>query len=200
MLFLIGKTLHIVGFISWFAGLFYIVRLFVYHAEASNEPENRREVLQPQYVLMAARLWRIITTPAMVLTLVGGGLMLWQLPAWAPWLHLKLSLVGLLLVYHHLCGSIRRQQALGTSKWTAKGLRVFNEGATMLMVAIVCLAVFKTSLSALAGVLILLGLGVSLMLGIRLYGRSLERAKPQVTAPSADADVAGTAPVGSRPR
>ena len=174
-LYLLAKALHIVGFISWFAGLFYIVRLFVYHAEAGERPEAERQVLQPQLELMASRLWKIITVPAAVLTFIGGIGMVVQLQSLPGWLHLKFALLAGLLAYHLWCGKIRRDQAAGESKWTGRKLRVFNEGGTMFMVAIVFLAVFKSALSIAWGVGGLLGLGLSLMLGIRLYRRIRSR-------------------------
>ena len=171
------KALHVVGFISWFAGLFYVVRLFIYHAEAGLKPEAERAILQPQYELMQWRLWRIITTPAMLLTLACGIGMVVQLDPIPKWLHWKFGLLAGLLVYHHLCGRILKAQAAGTSTWKPTTLRVFNEVATMFMVAIVFLAVKKTSISALWGVVGLVLLGMSLMLGIKAYKRILGRSQ-----------------------
>jgi putative membrane protein len=179
-LYLAAKTLHIIGFISWFAGLFYIVRLFVYHAEAAQRPEAERAILQPQLELMQSRLWKIITVPAMIGTLLGGLTMVGIKLHWAGtlglWLHIKFGLLAMLLVYHHMCGAILKKQARGTSTWSGTRLRVFNEVATMLMAAIVSLAVFKTGMSALWGAAALVGLGVSLMLGIRFYRKVRQRA------------------------
>jgi protoporphyrinogen IX oxidase len=169
MSYLLGKALHIVGFISWFAGLFYIVRLFVYHAEAGERPEPERTILQSQLELMAARLWKIITTPAMLLTLIGGVMMVVQLRPIPNWLLVKFTLVAGLLGYHVWCGMIRRRQAAKTSTVTSQKLRMFNEIGTMFMVAIVFLAVFRTTMSIAWGVGGLLGLGISLMLGLRFY-------------------------------
>lgn len=182
MLYLLAKAIHIVGFISWFAGLFYVVRLFVYHAEAGERPDAERAILQPQLELMAARLWKIITVPAMLLTLIAGVTMVVQLPSIPSWLHIKFGLLAGLLVYHHVCGSIRRRQLAKTSTWTSRGLRVFNEVGTMFAVAIVFLAVFKSALSIAWGVGGLLGLGVSLMLGIRLYRTIRTREAARATA------------------
>jgi putative membrane protein len=169
MSYMLGKALHIVGFISWFAGLFYVVRLFVYHAEAGEKAEPDRTILQTQLELMAGRLWKIITIPAMHLTLVGGVVMVVQLGDIPTWLLLKFGLLAGLLGYTGWCGWIRRQQAAKTSTWTSNKLRMFNEIGTMFMVAIVFLAVFRTGMSIAWGVGGLLGLGVSLMLGIRFY-------------------------------
>lgn len=172
MTYAVAKALHIIGFISWFAGLFYLPRLFIYHAEAGEKPASERDVLQPQLELMAGRLWKIITVPAMVVTLLAGTTMvvLWEgsLPMW---LHIKFGFLALLVVYHLACGQIRLAQAAGRSQWTSARLRLFNEGATMLMIAIVFLAVLRDGLSAFYGVLGFFGVGVLLMLGIRLYAR-----------------------------
>ena len=173
--YLLAKALHVVGFISWFAGLFYLVRLFIYHAEAGERPEHERAILQPQLELMAGRLWSIITVPAMILTFVGGLSMVFQLESLASWLHVKFALLAGLVLYTLACGRIRRQQAAKTSAWSPGKLRMFNEVATMFMVAIVFLAVFKTTLSIAWGVGGLLGLGVVLMLGIRGYRAILAR-------------------------
>ncbi len=179
MSYTLAKALHIVGFISWFSGLFYIVRLFVYHAEAGERPLAEREILQPQLELMARRLWTIITVPAMVLTLIGGLTMVWKLTVLGPlptWLHIKFGLLAGLIAYHLWCGRIRRRQAGGTSTWSSGKLRIFNEGGTMFMVAIVFLAVFRSAVSIAWGVSGLLGLGLSLMAGIRIYRKLLTRA------------------------
>ncbi len=178
MSYLLAKALHIVGFISWFAGLFYIVRLFVYHAEASERPEPERAILHPQLELMAARLWKIITVPAMVLTFIGGLSMVAKLTVIPVWLHIKFGLLAGLLIYHFWCGAIRRAQLRKTSTWTGRGLRVFNEIGTMFAVAIVFLAVYKSAISIAWGVGGLLGLGITLMLGIRLYRKLRERNQP----------------------
>ncbi|MFO7565554.1 MAG: CopD family protein [Enhygromyxa sp.] len=176
MPYLLAKAIHIVGFISWFAGLFYIVRLFVYHAEAGERPEPERAILQAQLELMAGRLWAIITVPAMILTIAAGLVMVAQLERIPIWLHIKFALLAGLIAYTFWCGSIRRRQQARTSTWTGRGLRVFNELGTMFAVAIVFLAVFKSALSIAWGVGGLLGLGVVLMLGIRLY-RSIRAGK-----------------------
>lgn len=173
--YLLAKALHVIGFISWFAGLFYLVRLFIYHAEAGERPEPERVILQPQLELMAARLWAIITVPAVIVTFIGGLAMVVQLDTIATWLWVKFGLLAGLVAYTIGCGRIRRRQAAKTSTWSAGRLRIFNEVATMFMVAIVFLAVFKTAMSIAWGVGGLLGLGIALMLGIRGYRAILAR-------------------------
>ena len=174
MNYLLAKALHIVGFISWFAGLFYIVRLFVYHAEAGERPPAERDVLQPQLELMARRLWQIITVPAMILTLFGGISMVVQLDPIPSWLHIKFGMLAGLLAYHFWCGAIRRRQAAKTSTWSSNRLRMFNEIGTMFMVGIVFLAVFRSAMSIAWGVGGLLTLGITLMLAIKGYRRIRE--------------------------
>lgn len=176
--FALAKAIHVIGFISWFSGLFAIVRLYVYHAEAGERPEEEAKILRGQIELMQARMWKIITMPAMIVTLVAGFSTIHFAYGFAKmpgWLHLKLGLLLGLVIYHHVCGRIRKQQAAGTSTWTGGQLRMFNEGATMFMAAIVFLAVFKTSMSAVWGTVGMMGLGIALMLGIRLYRRILAK-------------------------
>ncbi|MBV1859601.1 MAG: CopD family protein [Nannocystaceae bacterium] len=172
-----AKAVHIVGFISWFAGLFYIVRLFIYHAEASERPPAERDVLLPQLELMAGRLWKIITVPASLLTF-GAGLTM-VLGGWpfGSWLHWKFVWLALLVAYHLTCGWIRQRQLARALDWSSNRLRMFNEVATMLMVAIVFTAVFKVAMTAAYGVAGLLGLGLSLMFGLRAYRKVRERPK-----------------------
>jgi len=193
-LYATAKAVHIVGFISWFAGLFYIVRLFIYHAEASERPPAERDILLPQLELMAGRLWKIITVPAMVLTFAAGLTMV--VGAWplGPWLHWKFVWLAMLLVYHHGCGVIRKRQLARTFTWTSSRLRGFNEIATMLMVAIVFTAVFKSAMTAAYGVIGMLGLGVSLMMGIRAYRKVRERADAEVSSATAERPISRSAP------
>jgi protoporphyrinogen IX oxidase len=184
MAYLFCKALHVVGFVSWFAGLFYIVRLFIYHVEAGARPEPERRVLHEQFTIMERRLWLAITVPAMVLTLgFGGGLAWYYLSAVslraAPWLAVKLLLVAVLLVYHHVCGRIRKQLAEGRCRWTSPRLRLWNELATLLLVAIVMLAVFKTLFNAVWGTLALICFGIGLGVAVRLV-----RKRSRVTAGS----------------
>ena len=162
----IVKALHIIAFTCWFAGLFYVVRLFIYNTEAREKPDN--ELLIAQLSLMQTRLWRGITNPAMVLTLVFG---LWLAHLYAQlyggmstWLIVKLILVGLLVGYHHVLGRIHRKILEGTSSWSSKSLRILNEGATLFLVAIDFVAVLKNGLTLkLAGSI--LGVFLRLLVG-----------------------------------
>lgn len=167
----VWKALHIVFVVSWFAGLFYMVRLFIYHTEANTRPDEEKRILQDQFDIMQSRLWYIITTPAMILTVIFGTLMLIANPALLkmPWMHIKLTFVGILLVYHFICQGIMNRLKSKSSKWTSGHLRIWNEVATLLLVSIVFLVIMKTSLGWLGGVIGFFGVGISLMLGIKLY-------------------------------
>lgn len=170
-MFLYIKATHIIFVVSWFAGLFYIIRLFIYHTEASKRPENEQKILYPQYQLMEKRLWSIITTPAMILTLITGFTMLYLNPAYLkmPWMHVKLTFILGLVIYHFICQNIMKGLWKESFKWTSTQLRVWNEVATIFLVAIVFLVVLKNTLSWLWGVIGLIGLGITLMIAIRIY-------------------------------
>lgn len=172
MSYLAIKATHIIGFVAWFAGLFYIVRLFIYHTEALARPDEERRILVPQFLLMQRRLWYGITWPAMIVT-VSGGLWLaalygqWQL----PWVHLKLASVGVLAVYHLICGRIFRQLRAGNSRWSSHALRIWNEVATLLLIAIVCVAVLKDGILHAWAPMLLVLISIILLVAISIYAR-----------------------------
>jgi putative membrane protein len=170
--YLTAKALHVIGFVTWFAGLFYVVRLFIYRVEAGDRPAAERAILEPQLALMTRRLWYIITWPGMLFTLGAGSWLAWQYGLGAGWLHAKLGLVALLVGYHLACHRLFRQLARGECRLGSQQLRMWNELPTLLLVAIVFVAVFKSALSALWAVLGLVALGVVLMVAIRLYRRA----------------------------
>ncbi|MFM7636918.1 MAG: CopD family protein [Crocinitomicaceae bacterium] len=165
------KALHIIFVVSWFAGLFYIVRLFIYHVEALKEEEPKQSILVDQYRIMQRRLWWIITTPAMLLTLVFGIWMLVLNPTLLKlgWMHLKLGFIVLLLIYHASCQVIMFRLANGEHTLTSAKLRVWNEVATLFLVAIVFIVVLKSSLNWVYGTLGFFGVGLLLMVGIQVY-------------------------------
>ncbi|MCC9167515.1 CopD family protein [Pontibacter harenae] len=169
------KALHIIFVVTWFAGLFYIVRLFIYFAEAEEKPEPERSILQKQFSLMQKRLWYGITWPSAVLTLIFGGTMLYlwgSVPSWLVW---KLCFVAGLYVYHFLCHRIFKQQQQGVLKYNSTHLRIWNEVATLFLISIVFLVVLKSSLSMLWGILGLIIFSAMLMLAIRIYKRLREK-------------------------
>lgn len=134
------KALHIISMVCWFAGLFYLPRLFVYHAMSDDAPSHER------FCIMERKLYRGIMHPSMVATVVFGGLMLWQNPGlWqtGAWLHAKLTLVALLIGYHHACGRILRRFAAGDNQRGHVWFRWFNEVPVIFLLAIVILVVVK---------------------------------------------------------
>ena len=171
------KALHIIFVVTWFAGLFYVVRLFIYQTEALEKSEREKEVLLPQLNLMAKRLWLGITWPSAILTLILGVLVLsyrWGYMQMG-FMHAKLAFVLLLYVYHFKCHQIYKTLQKGTSVWTSNQLRIWNEGATVLLFAIVFLIVLKNLLSMVWGIIGLLVLSALLMIGIRVYRKARER-------------------------
>ena len=167
MTYTIVKALHIIGFTCWFAGLFYVVRLFIYNTEARQEEGNER--LVAQLSLMQTRLWRGITNPAMFGTVVFGVWLVSLYGTLSGWVTVKLVLVAGLLGYHHLLGRIHRVILAGTSTWSSRSLRMLNEVATVFLVAIVFVAVLKNGLTlelagAVMGVFLVLLIG-----GFALY-------------------------------
>jgi len=170
------KALHIIFVVTWFAGLFYIVRLFIYHVEAEDQPDEARNILQSQYKVMQRRLWYGITWPSMIGTLVFGLWLADEMGLWHnPWMHVKLAMVGGLVLYHLYCGAIFNQLAKDQVKHSANFLRIWNEVATLLLVTIVFLAVLKNTASLVWGLAGFLSLALILYLAIRIYKRIRER-------------------------
>lgn len=176
------KALHIVFIVTWFAGMFYIVRLFIYNAEAQERPEPERGILQRQFTVMIRRLWFGITWPSAVLTLILGPWVLfqggWQYTLDQPagrWLLVKLVFVLLLYAYHFTLHALYRQQARGVFRYSSQKLRVWNEVATIFLIAIVMLATVKSALSFVWGLAGLAGFIIVLMSAIRIYKIIRER-------------------------
>jgi putative membrane protein len=135
--------LHIIFVVTWFAGLFYIVRLFIYHTEAEKKPEPERTILQTQYKLMEKKLWYVITWPSAILTYVFGFTLLYNLYGWnvPPWLLVKLTFVFGLTLYHIQNHIIFRRLAKNKITWTSTQLRLWNELATIFLVAIIFIVI-----------------------------------------------------------
>ena len=179
------KALHIIFIVTWFAGLFYIVRLFIYNAEANDKPEPERSILQNQFSIMIKRLWFGITWPSAVLTLVFGPMTwylmsgstltgMWNYAASQPWMILKLCFVTGLFTYHFSLHELYKQQAKGIFKYSSGKLRVWNEVATVFLIAVVMLVVVKQGMSLVWGVCGLLAFVVVLMTAIRIYKKVRE--------------------------
>lgn len=165
------KALHIIFVVTWFAGLFYIVRLFIYHTEAEKKDETAKQILQTQYKLMQKRLWYIITWPSAVLASFFAFWMLYQNPMYLemPWMHVKLSFVLALYFYHGACHSIFKQLQRDEIKYSALKLRIWNEVATIILFAVVFLVVLKSAINWIWGVIGIVLISVLLMLSVRLY-------------------------------
>ncbi|MEJ5964086.1 CopD family protein [Pedobacter immunditicola] len=164
-------AVHIIFVVSWMAGLFYGVRLFIYYTEANDKPEMERLILQREYQKITQRLWSIITTPAMVLTVAAGVTMLFIRPALLsmPWMHVKLAFVVLLLTYHFLCLRILNQLKKGIFKLSSFQLRLWNEVATIILVAIVFAVVLKSAVDWIYGLIGLVIFSTVIMLAVKWY-------------------------------
>lgn len=173
------KALHIIFIVTWFAGLFYIVRLFIYHTEAEQKAEPERTILQSQFKIMEKRLWYGITWPSMFLTLVFGGSLLWVNPIFLSQAYfiLKLAFVGALILYHFQCHVFFKQLQNDEVKSNSFKLRIWNELATIFLVAIVFLIVLRSNTGFIWGMLGMVVFAVTLMIAIKLYKKS--RAKKE---------------------
>ncbi|MEO8885053.1 MAG: protoporphyrinogen oxidase HemJ [Mucilaginibacter sp.] len=164
-------AIHIIFVVCWMAGLFYMVRLFIYHTEAQAKPEPDRTILSKQFEIMESKLWWIITAPSMYIVIAAGISMLYLSPFWLqqPWMHVKLAFVLVLIVYHFICQNKMKQMRKGIYKWTSTQLRLWNELATLLLFAIVFLVVLKSAVNWIYGVVGIVGLSVVLMLAVKIY-------------------------------
>ncbi len=174
MAFLYLKALHIIFITTWFAGLFYTPRLFIYHIDASHKNEPEKSILTEQLKLMTKRLWYIIAWPSAILTLIlGGALMIippvqyyQHIPAW---LWIKIALVIGLYAYHHWLHFIFKQLQNNVVKYSSQQIRYLNEIATLFLFTIVFLVVIRESLSLSSGFLGLVIIVVLLLVGIVVY-------------------------------
>jgi len=171
------KALHLIFVITWFAGLFYIVRLFIYQIEASQKPSPDKEILGKQLAIMASRLWNIITWPSAILTLIFAGTLLYlrQGLLYLPWMQIKLCFIVLLYVYHFKCHQIFKQLQRGEVKYTSGYMRLFNEGATIILFSVVFLVIVRHEINWIFGVLGIISLSVILMVLFKIYKRYREK-------------------------
>jgi protoporphyrinogen IX oxidase len=163
------KALHIIFVVTWFSGLFYIVRLFIYSAEANEKPEPERSILLKQFGIMQKRLWYGITWPSAFLTLIFGvwmGILYGSLPTW---LLVKLLFVLGLFIYHITLHFIFLQQKKQNFKWRSQQLRIWNEVATIFLIAIVMLAVTKQLLNMAWALGVLIAIVLVLLSAIKIY-------------------------------
>ena len=173
------NALHVIGFVSWFAGLFYLVRLFVYHREAWEQGAENAEakVLRKQFNQMERRLYSIIQNPAMYITLTGGIGMLILNPAvlQSPWMHVKLSLVLALMFYHWSCARQIKALKIKPTGISSFGYRLYNEVPTLILIAVVMLAVWKSLNGLWIGLATLVVLGLLFFMAAKLYKRNREK-------------------------
>lgn len=172
------KALHIIFIVTWFAGMFYIPRLFIYNTEAQERPEAERKVLQEQFGIMMRRLWFGITWPSAILTALFGPWLLFRM-GYATmlfddsmrWLLIKLIFVAGLYAYHFSLHRIFKQQSAGIFRYSSQQLRIWNEVATIFLVAVVLLVVVKQGMSLVWGLGGLVAFIVLLMSAIKVYKR-----------------------------
>jgi protoporphyrinogen IX oxidase len=171
MTFLYLKAVHIIFIVTWFAGMFYIPRLFINLIESAGKPEPERSILYNQLIGMTSRLWYGITWPSAVLTLMMGTALLVDQPAYLqyPFMQIKLGLVVLLYAYHFSLHQIFKQLKRKEYRYTSDQMRIWNEVATILLISIVFLIVVKTALSLAWGLVGLLIVTIAIMVGIRVY-------------------------------
>jgi len=174
------KSLHLIFVITWFSGLFYIVRLFVYQAEAKQKLEPEQSILTKQYQIMQYRLWYIITWPSAVLASFFAFWMLFfteigQVWLTQPWMHVKLCFVFILYLYHLKCHQIFLQLQRNEIKHTSGFFRLWNEGATLILFAVVFLVILKNAVNGIYGVIGIILFSLLLMLGYKFYKRIREK-------------------------
>jgi protoporphyrinogen IX oxidase len=171
MTFLYLKAIHIIFVVTWFAGLFYMPRLFVYIIEASQKADPEKTILLKQLKIMASRLWFGITWPSGIITLIIGASMLINEPTWLQqgFMHIKLTLVFFLYLYHFSLHYIFSQLNRDVVKFSSGQMRLWNEVATLFLIAIVFLIVLKSALSMVWGIGGLLVVIFLIVAGIKLY-------------------------------
>nr|WP_298660090.1 CopD family protein [uncultured Flavobacterium sp.] len=176
-LYLYLKALHLIFIVTWFAGLFYMVRLFVYHAEAKQKEEPEQSILIKQYQVMQYRLWYIITWPSALLASIFAFLMLHLNSGllFATYFQVKLVFVFLLYCYHFKCHQIFLALQKNKVQHTSNFFRIWNEGATLILFAVVFLIIVKSAINWIFGVIGIVVFSMALMLGYKLYKKIREK-------------------------
>jgi putative membrane protein len=167
------KSLHLIFVVTWFAGLFYEPRLFIYHIEASKKSSPAKEILEKQLKIMSRRLWYIITWPSAILATFFAIWLLILMPEWLyqSWMLIKIGFILLLYAYHLKTHQMFLELQRDKIRYSSKFMRIWNEGATLFLFAIVFLAIVKSAINWVFMVLGTLGLIVFFMLAIKLYKR-----------------------------
>lgn len=171
MEYLYIKSFHLIFVITWFAGLFYIPRLFVYQIEAFHKPSPEKEILGKQLKLMAKRLWNIITWPSAILATIFAIWLIILQPLWLqePWMQVKLGFVVLLIIYHLKTHQYFKQLQRDEVKKSSSYMRLWNEGATFILFAVVFLIILKSAIDWVFGIVGMIVLGILIMLGFKIY-------------------------------
>ena len=174
--YLIAKCIHIIFVVSYFAGLFYMVRLFIYHTEALEKEEPERSILHKQFSFMEERLWNIITVPALILMVLSGIYMFYAMQ-WVyftqGWMHVKLLFSVFLFVYHYYSWHIMKRLQAGQTTLTSVQLRMLNEVATIILFVVVFAVVLRGYFVAYwyASLLAFVAMGVLIMLVVKLVNK-----------------------------
>ncbi|MCX8514477.1 MAG: protoporphyrinogen oxidase HemJ [Burkholderiales bacterium] len=137
MLFELLKTIHIIAMVAWFAGLFYLPRLFVYHSLTTNQ------ITQNQFKIMEHKLFWYIMTPSAIVTIIMGELLAHMFDISGLWLHLKVFFVITLIIYHVYCFKLMDDFAKDCNQKSHRWFRVFNEYPTVVLIICVGLVIFK---------------------------------------------------------
>ena len=172
MNYLVLKTIHLIAVVSWFAGLFYVGRMFIYFKESASYKNNKKSILQDQFKLMSKRCMYIITWPSLILTTIFGLYMLHENNTliYLDWMKVKLVFVFILIAYTFYCQKILNQMTNENNiQLSDFKLRLFNEFATLLLISLISLAILKTSLSWLKSIIVFIIIAVILFLLIKLY-------------------------------
>ena len=174
--YLIYKAIHVIFVVSYFAGLFYIVRLMIYHTETQQMEEPKKSILQDQYTYMEKKLWNVITAPALVILITMGLNMLYKNQGLLhmPWMKSKLGMISVLLIYHFWCWRTLKQIQNKVFKYTSVQLRMMNELATILLFVIVFAVIQKTDFGRdwYWSIVSFFGCGILRMLIVRLINRN----------------------------
>ena len=174
--YLIAKCIHIIFVVSYFAGIFYMVRLFIYHTEALEKEEPERSILHKQFSFMEERLWNIITVPALILMVLSGIYMFYAMQ-WAyftqGWMHVKLLFIVFLFVYHYYSWRLMKRLQAGQTTLTSVQLRMLNEVATIILFVVVFAVVLRGYFVAYwyASLLAFVAMGVLIMLVVKLVNK-----------------------------
>lgn len=165
------KALHLIFVITWFAGLFYIPRLFIYHIEANAKPQIEKEILINQFKIMTKRLWLIITWPSAILATVLAIVLFVLNPGLInfDWMKVKLVFVIILWLYHIKTDFIYKELQNDVINYSSNFMRYWNEGATIILFAVIFLITLKSATNWIFGILGIILLSIILILGIKLY-------------------------------